>query len=174
MPSGTGTDRSGQGAALANLSPRQAKAKGLRMSDTYGPISSGSSASVDLTLSLANKLQAKTEGIGSTVYQQTWKMKNTQSGRQYCQLVVSVLLTNEKGCSGWPTPTARDWKDTSNHPGRETTLGRLVHTWTGRPKRSHLMMGPEGTLNPALCRWLLGFPPEWDYAGDTAMRSCLK
>ena len=26
---------------------------------------------------------------------------------------------------------------------------------------------PVGALNPELCRWLMGYPPEWDGSKDT-------
>ena len=57
----------------ANLSARQAKEMGLLTSGTFGPTSSISSVSTDLSMSLANRLQAVTQIHGSTLYKLTWK-----------------------------------------------------------------------------------------------------
>ncbi len=63
--------QSGQAPVRASLSARQAKAMGLLTSGTYGPLSSTSSASADLSTSLANRLQQVTQMYGSTLYKQT-------------------------------------------------------------------------------------------------------
>ena len=81
---------------------------GMQMNDTSGRSFKGSSASVDLTKSLANKLQEKTEKLGSTLYRLRWSWKNTPSGRQHCQLVASALRTFGSDCTGWPTPNCFD------------------------------------------------------------------
>lgn len=63
----------GQAPALASLSARQAKERGLLTSGTFGQHSSISSASADLSRSLANRLQAMTDSAGSILYKLTWK-----------------------------------------------------------------------------------------------------
>ena len=77
-------------------------------SGTYGPPSIGSSASVDLALSLANKLRTKLEPLGSTLYRLTWRVKTTPAGRLFSQLVASAHRTSDSGNTGWPTPRAND------------------------------------------------------------------
>jgi len=57
----------GQVPARASLSARQVKAMGLLTSSTFGPHSSTSSASADLSMYLANRLQAVTQAHGSTL-----------------------------------------------------------------------------------------------------------
>lgn len=99
-------NRSGLAPALASLSARQAKAMGLLTSGTYGPTSSISSASADLSMSLANRLQAVTQTHGSTLYKQTWKEWDTPSGLCRLRQRASVHRTSESGPTGWPTPTA--------------------------------------------------------------------
>lgn len=108
MPDGTILDPYGQAVAPANLSARQAKALGLLTSDTYGPHSTGSSSSVDLASSLANRLQARTACLGSILYRLTWKVKATPAGRALPQLVASVPRTCANASTGWPTPIVND------------------------------------------------------------------
>ena len=75
-------------------------------SGTFGPTSSISSASADLSMSLANKLQAVTQTHGSTLYKQTWKEWDTPSGLCRLRQRASARRTSESGPTGWPTPTA--------------------------------------------------------------------
>lgn len=79
---------------------------GLLTSGTYGPTSSISSASADLSMSLANRLQQVTQTLGSTLYKQTWKGWDTPSGLCRLRQRASVRRTSESGPTGWPTPTA--------------------------------------------------------------------
>lgn len=109
-PTSPMTDQSGQEAAPASLSPRQAKEKGLLTSGTYGPHGNTSLQSKNLQQSLASRLQAKTASAGSTLYKLTWKDRVTPSGRMIFALRASVLRTSGNGSGllrkGWPTPTA--------------------------------------------------------------------
>lgn len=98
--------QSGLVPARASLSARQAKAMGLLTSGTFGLTSSTSSASADLSMSLANRLQAVTQTHGSTLYKQTWKEWDTPSGLCRLRQRASVRRTSESGLTGWPTPTA--------------------------------------------------------------------
>lgn len=102
------TGKSGQHRAPVNLSARQAKAKGLMMSGTYGQHSIGLSSSGALALSLANKLRQKTDLLGSTLYKLTWKMRITPAGLSIPALRASVLRKSGKGFTGWPTPLKSD------------------------------------------------------------------
>lgn len=106
-PAGQTISQSGQVPARASLSARQAKAMGLLTSGTYGPTSSTSSASADLSMSLANRLQQVTQMLGSTLYKQTWKEWDTPSGLCRLRQRASVRRTSESGPTGWPTPLAK-------------------------------------------------------------------
>ena len=110
-------DLFGQGVALASLSARQAKALGLLTSGTYGRTSTGLSNSAALQSSLASRLQARTASLGSTLYRLTWKDRVTPAGQSIPALRASARRTSDSDCTGWVTPSARDWKDT---PGMAT------------------------------------------------------
>ena len=97
--------------ARASLSARQAKAKGLLTSGTFGPHCTTSSASAALSASLASRLQARTALAGSTLYRLTWKPWTTPAGRCLSLLRGSAHHTSGNGFTGWPTPTTRDHKD---------------------------------------------------------------
>lgn len=81
------------------------------MSGTYGRHSTTSEESASLALSLVNRLQVKTDSLGSTLYKLTWKQRATPSGRLIYALRASVRRISDSDCIGWPTPTTRDWKD---------------------------------------------------------------
>ena len=103
-PDGATTGRSGPEAALANLSPRQAKETGLLTSGTCGPLGITSSASANLTSSLVSRLKQRSATDGSTLFKLTWKDVDTPSGRQVSLLRASVHRTSEQDCTSLPTP----------------------------------------------------------------------
>ena len=101
-------DPSGPAPAPASPSPRLAKVLGLLTSGTYGPRSTGSSASAALQSSLASKLRAKTASRGSTLYALTWKPRATPQGLPICALRASARRTSDSGSTGWATPIVND------------------------------------------------------------------
>jgi hypothetical protein len=127
-------NQSGQEVALANLSARQAKALGLLTSGTCGLAGSISLASVALNESLVNRLQAKVQILGSTLYTLTWKPWVTPSGRCRSRLRASVRRISETECIGWPTPAVRDLKGKSG-TGRQERKGYPADTL---PNATHL------------------------------------
>lgn len=165
------TGQCGREVALVNLSPRQAKERGLLTSGTYGHTGSILYEHNDLSLSLANRLRAKTDLLGSTLYKLTWKERVTPLGRLIPALRASVRRISDNGCAGWPTPTTRDHKDGDCHDqlengkiklnsllGREVQLTAIGQTLSGSPAST----GKRGRLNPAHSRWLMGLTTAWD------------
>jgi len=107
-PDGPMTDPFGLALAPASPSARLAKVLGLMTSGTYGPRCTGSLSSADLKLSLANKLQAATVSVGSTLYKMTWKDRATPAQHLISALRASAHRTSDSVCTGWPTPIVND------------------------------------------------------------------
>ena len=257
-PDGQQIGQSGRGVARANRTRLPGNKKATRTNVTSGPSSSGSSASVDLTRSLVNRLKERFATGGSMEYRQTWKEKVTPLGIVYWAHTASGHPTSDSGCTGWPTPVAqhangtpedflrrkRESVERGNSMGITLSDLNMVAQLAGWPtpmSRDHfpshtdeyiaekkaqghgmsnlndvaaiagwntpratdgtnggpnqtggalpadaaLISGqtqsssPAGTakrgvLNPALSRWLMGYPVAWDSCGATAMRSCRK
>lgn len=107
-PAGPILVKFGQHRVRVSLSARQAKEKGLLTSGIFGLPSSTSSSSIALQASLENKLRARTQALGSTLYTMTWKPWITPSGRSRFRLRALVLRTSATDFTGWPTATRMD------------------------------------------------------------------
>ena len=95
----------------------QAKDSPKLTSGTSGPHSSISSASAALSASLASKLKARLEKVGSMEYRQTWKEKATPLGVSYWAHTASGHRTSAKDCSGWLTPQEDNANNAYGHKG---------------------------------------------------------
>ena len=80
--------------------------------------------------------------------------------------------------AGWPTPNAeearRGFQNRANgKKGVQKSLTTVVVEAVDGPTESGYLAPTEkrGVLNPALSRWLMGYPVEWDSCGATAMQS---
>ena len=134
-PDSTPTVRCGPLAARVNLSHRQAKERGLTTSGTYGPLSSGSSASADLSCALVNRLLPLTASLGSTLFVLTWKALATPSGRWLPLLRASARRTPDTESTG-------SQSEESPATARPTAQARDGESG-GQAKRAH----QEGTSN---------------------------
>jgi len=94
----------GQAPVPANLSARAGSGEASQISATFGLHGSGSLASAGLTQSLASRLRARTDLLGSILFRLTWKERVTPSGRRIPALRASGRRTSGSGCTSWPTP----------------------------------------------------------------------
>lgn len=176
--------QSGQAPARASLSARQAKVMGLLTSGTYGPTSSTSSASADLSMSLANRLQLVTQMFGSTLYKLTWKEWDTPSGLCRLRQRASVRRTLESELTGWPTPVANTNPQPETKRGLQHVSGAARLSGWPTPQVSNitnattLQMSGDGRATPnkigwaaALAGWVTPTTRDWkDTSGMTAQR----
>jgi hypothetical protein len=79
------------------------KERGLKMSDTCGPLFDGLSKSADLQRCLENRLRQRLDANGSPEYALTWKYWTMQSGPPICALRASGHRISDSDCGGWPT-----------------------------------------------------------------------
>ncbi len=186
-PDGLTTNRSGQVPARASLSARQVKEMGLLTSGTFGQPSSTSSASADLSISLASRLQLVTQTHGSTLYRQTWKEWTTPSGLYRLRQRVSVLRTSASGPTGWPTPVANTNPQPETKRGLQHVSGAARLTGWQTPVANdstgstHCYSGKNQDGSPKVCLklpgtalltgWVTPTTRDWkDTSGMTAQR----
>ena len=140
---GPTTNNCGPGLALVSLFPLPVKPLHNSTSAISGRTSSASSRRVDLSALLASRLQQRLASIGSTECSMTWKERATPAGRSFFQLQLSAPRTRETDFGLWPTPTARDYKDSGKNVNYEKLAkksrlaGRVVFTHGGQFQRGH-------------------------------------
>ncbi len=122
-------DLFGQAVARASLSARQASAMGLTMSGTFGRRGTISSGSAALQSSLANRLQARMAGRGSTLFTMTWKEQATPAGRRFCLLRASAPRTSGTDFGSWPTPIRADGRGSAGVGKRELPNVAALAGW---------------------------------------------
>jgi hypothetical protein len=86
--------------------------------------------------------------------------------------------------AGWPTPMSADNRDRGGwfdpaiqrraKIGKSIELSMLAEAVGQPPSGFPAPTEKRGALNPALSRWLMGYPAEWDACADTATPSSRK
>ncbi len=121
---GLTTGQSGPEAALASHSATQENAKGQTTSGTCGLSSHGLLDTQSLNTSLESKLRQRLGGIGSPLYELTWKQWAMQSGPPICALRASGRRTSDKDCGGGGTQDGQP-------PAHAT--GKTRRAWSAKP-----------------------------------------
>lgn len=168
---GPTTGRSGQAPALASLTAAQAKERGLLTSGTYGLLSIGSSSSTSLQSFLENRLQKRTQSLGSTLYKLTWKPWTTPLGPSRFRLQAWGRPISETDCTGWPTPKEGKSNGRGNpnrrSQGRIEDVVQTIALIGPGTLGSAAAMASDVRLNPEFSRWLMGFPAQWTQTQPT-------
>jgi hypothetical protein len=100
---------------------------------------------------------------------------NDETGSTHCYTGTDGIALKLPGAA-WSTIATRDWKDSGDltksmvRRDGKTRLDRLGF----QAFISTAKMGNPGSLNPALSRWLMGYPPAWDACAVTVMPSSRK
>jgi len=119
-------DLFGREVVLAPVSQPLEKAKGLQTLVTSGHIGHASSGSAALQQSLENRLLARLDTAGSTLFTLTWKRRRTPLGRRYLERAASGRRTSGNACTSVPTPRKQDDHPTLMGHNTLNEKGRMV------------------------------------------------
>lgn len=96
------------------------------------------------------------------------------SGKRHSRGASDTLTAVTRDIAGYPTPTSPVNTD-GHQAGNNRYVTKMMREAIGQmPSGSEASTEKRGALNPALSRWLQGYPAEWDSCGATAMQSSRK
>jgi len=85
-----------------------------------------------------------------------WPRAGMASGGIAYELQTAERRTGETGCGYWPTPAARDWKESGLEPAAQARKSPCLPAAV-QMKQKH----PGGKLNADWVEWLMGWPTGW-------------
>jgi hypothetical protein len=158
--------QSGQEAAHANLSARQAIEAGLMTLDTFGRTSDGSSSSEDLQRLLESRLRQQMAGRGFPGYKLTSKHWDMGPLPPIYALRALAPRTSASGYIGLPTPVTSEFRDFSRPDvlakcDKGGRIARWICARSSNARMKNVVVG----LNPSFAGKMMGYPPEWDECG---------
>ncbi len=119
-------------ATLSELSLRLLSSPRFKGASTTGPTNSPIGSPSD---TMASHLKNLLSG-GSIVFVQTWRERVTPSGFRYSAHTARARTTSDSECSGWPTPTAIEQKESSEkkvargaHAGLNLAVAAQMAPW---------------------------------------------
>ena len=146
----------------ASHSQQQDSAKAQKTPDTSGHTSTTTFAQLDL-FDASSRMSKGTSALDSEKSLQTWKALVTRLRGEYSARLKSARLTEESGCTSWPTPTASDYKGSGptviRKDGKDRSKDRLDYAVEQQPNTT-------GKLNPQWVEWLMGLSTGWTDLGS--------
>jgi len=142
--------------------------RGPKTPDTSGHLLGDTSRQLDL-FDASSRTSKDTSALDCETSLQTWKALVTQRRGEYSARLKSARLTNGSECTSWPTPAARDWKDTPGMASKAVNKDGSTRNRTDQLARAIYNSGQSesaGQLNPTWVEWLMGLPLGWTDLGS--------